>query len=144
MKKGGKFRKQRSFKVPLNYRDRLETLLKELKRARILRETGSELEMGSLFTNSIVILPSGDTLFTELVIDARYLKSVTDLSNNSWPLEPVQMLLTRLDGVCYTTSDLVSAYNQVLLSADTKNLTIFVVGGKQYLFERGSLAYAVF
>ena len=46
------------------------------------------------------------------------------------------MLLTRLDGVYYTTSDLASAYNQVPLSEDTKKLTTFVVGGKQYMFER--------
>ena len=47
------------------------------------------------------------------------------------------MLLTRLDGVYYTTTDLASAFNQVLLSEDTKRLTSFVVGGKQYMFERG-------
>ena len=47
------------------------------------------------------------------------------------------MVLTRLDGVYYTTSDLASAYNQVPLSEDTKKLTSFVVGGKQYMFKRG-------
>ena len=68
---------------------------------------------------------------------SRYLNSITDLSNYSWPLEPVQMLLTRLDAVYYTTSDLASAYNQVPLSEDTRKLNSFVVGGKQYMFERG-------
>ena len=96
---------------------------------------GSDVEMGSLFTNPIIILPKGDTV--KLVIDARYLNSITDLSNYSWPLEQVQMLLTRHDGVYYTTSDLASAYNQVPLSEDTKKLTRFDVGGKQYMFERG-------
>ena len=47
------------------------------------------------------------------------------------------MCLTRLDGLYYTTSDLAPAYNQVPLSEDTKKLTSFVVGGKQYMFERG-------
>ena len=47
------------------------------------------------------------------------------------------MLLTRLDGVYYTTIDLASAYNQVPLSEDTKELTSFVVVEKQYMFERG-------
>ena len=96
---------------------------------------GNDVEMGSLFTNPIIILPKGDTV--KLVIDARYLNSITDLTNYSWPLEPVQMLLTRLDGVYYTTSDLASAYNQVPLTEDTKKLTSFIVGGKQYMFERG-------
>ena len=71
------------------------------------------------------------------MIDARYLNSLNDLSNYSWPQEPVQMLLTRLDGVYYTTSDLASAYNQVPLSEDNKKLTSFVVSGKQYMFKRG-------
>ena len=47
------------------------------------------------------------------------------------------MLLTRLDGVYYTTSDLASAYNQLPISEDTKELTSFVVGGKHDMFERG-------
>ena len=47
------------------------------------------------------------------------------------------MILTRLDGVYYTTSYLASAYNEVPLSEDTKKLTSFVFGGKQYMFERG-------
>ena len=96
---------------------------------------GSNVEMGSLITNPIINLPKADTV--KLVIDARYLNSFTDLSNYSWPLQPIQMLLTRLDGVYYTRSDLDSAYNHVLLSEDTKKLTSFVVGGKHYMFERG-------
>ena len=90
--------------------------------------------MGSLFNNPIILLPKGDTV--KLVIDARYLNSMTDLSNYSWPLEPVQLLLSRLDGVYYTTSDLASTHSQVPLSEDTKKLNSFVVGGKQYMFER--------
>ena len=72
--------------------------------------------MGSLFTNPIIILPQRDTV--KMVIDAQYLNSITDQLNYSWPLEAVQMLLTRLDGVYYTTSDLASAYNQVPLSEE--------------------------
>ena len=47
------------------------------------------------------------------------------------------MLLTRLDSVYYTTSDLAPAYNQVPLSGDTKELASFVVGVKYYMIERG-------
>ena len=46
------------------------------------------------------------------------------------------MLLTRYDGVYYTTSDLASAYNQEPLSENSKKLTGFVVVGKQYMFGR--------
>ena len=100
LKKNAELRKQRPLKVPLHYRGRLEILLTELQRAGIIREMGNDVEMGSLFTNPIIILPKGDT--AKLVIDARYLNSITDLTNYSWTREPVQMLLTRLDGVYYT------------------------------------------
>ena len=42
---------------------------------------GSDVELGSLFTNPINILPEGDTV--KLAIDARYFNSITDLSNYS-------------------------------------------------------------
>ena len=84
LKKDAELRKQRPFILPLHYRDRLEILQSEPKRARIIREIGSDVEMGSLFTNPFIILPKGDTV--KLVIEARYLNSVTDLSNYSWPL----------------------------------------------------------
>ena len=71
-----------------------------------------------------------------MVIDAGHLNSITDLSNYSWLLEPVQMLFTRLDGVNFTTSDLASAYIQVTFSEDTKKLISLVYGGKQNMFER--------
>ena len=64
------------------------------------------------------------------------LTSITDLSNFSWPSEPVQMLLTRHDGLYYNTSDLTLACNQVILSENSKKLISFVVGRNQYLFER--------
>ena len=95
-------------------------------------EMGNDVEKGSLFTNHIIVLSKGDT--SKLVIDGRCLISNTDLSIYSWPLVPVQKLLTRPDGIYCTTSGLVSAYNQVPLSEDTKNLTSFVVGLKQYMF----------
>ena len=82
-------------------------ILNEMQRAGILRKMESEVEMGSFFTNPFIILPKGDTV--KLVIDTRYLKSITDLSKYSWPLEEVQMSLTRLDGVDYTTSDMAAA-----------------------------------
>ena len=135
LKNDADLRKQRPSKVTLHYRERLKTPLNEMQRAEIFRGMGSDVEFGSLFTNPIIFLPKEDTV--ELLIDARYLNSITHLSNYSWPLEPVQMLLTRLDGVYYTTSDMASAYNQVPVSEDTKRLTNFVVGGKQYKFERG-------
>ena len=71
MKKDDELRKQRPSEVLLHYRDRLEILRTEMQRAGIIREMGSDVEMGSLFTNPIIIPPKGGTV--KLVIDAQYL-----------------------------------------------------------------------
>ena len=73
----------------------------------------------------------------KLVIDARYLNSVTDLTNNSWPLEPGQMIITRVNSKVFSVSDLSCAYHQVPLSLETQKLINFIIGGKQYTYTRG-------
>ena len=56
-KKDAELWKQRPSKVPLLYKDRLEILLNELQRAGIIREMGGDVEVGSLYTSPIIILP---------------------------------------------------------------------------------------
>ena len=96
-------KRQRTSKVPLHLKEKLEKLLTQLKDADIIREMGDDDEMGSLFVNSIILMPKND--YVKLVIDARYLNSVTDLTNY-WPLEPVQMIMTRVNGKLFSVSDL--------------------------------------
>ena len=96
---------------------------------------GDDDEMGSLFVNPIILMPKND--YVKLVIDARYLNSMTDLTNYSWPLEPVQMIMTRVNGKVFSVSDLSCAYHQVPLSYETQKLTSFIMGGRQYTFTRG-------
>ena len=84
--------------------------------------------MSSWFSNPVIILPKKD--YVKLVIDARDLNSKTDTSNSSWPLEPLNVLMTRINGTIFTSSDLSSAYNKVPLTEDTQNVTNFVVGGR--------------
>ena len=127
--------RQRASKVPLLLKDKLEKLLTQLKDVDIIREMGDDDEMGSPFVNPIIPMPKGD--YVKLVIDARYLNSVTDLTNYSWPLEPVQMIMTRKNGKYFLVSDLSCAYHQVPLSYETQNLTSFIIGGRQYTFTRG-------
>ena len=94
---------------------------------------GDDDELCSLFVNPIILLPKAD--YVKFIIDARYLISLTDLTNYSWPLEPVQMIMTRINGKYFTASDLSSAYHQVPLSEETQKLTSFIVGGKQYTYQ---------
>ena len=82
-----------------------------------------DVELGSLFVNPIILLPKAD--YVKLVIDARNLNSIINLTNYSWPLEPVQMILTRINGKYLTASYLSCAYHQVPLSPETQTLTSF-------------------
>ena len=65
---------------------------------------GDEDELGSLSANPIIFMLKNDHI--KLVIDARYLNSATDLTTYSWPLEPMQILITRINGKYFTVSDL--------------------------------------
>ena len=103
LKPNVELKRQRSSKVPLHLKDNLEWLLTQLKDADIIREMGDEDEMGSLFVNPIILIPKID--YVKLVIDARYLNSVTDLTNYSWPLEPVPMIMKRVNGKFFSVSD---------------------------------------
>ena len=135
LKRNVELKRQRASKVPRHLKDKLEMLLTQLKDADIIREMGSDDEMGSLFVNPIILMPKND--YVKLVIDARYLNSVTDLTNQSWPLETVQMIMTRVNGKFFAVSDLSRAYHQVPLSSETQKLTNFIIGGRQYTFTLG-------
>ena len=120
---------QRPSKVPLHWKQKLEKLLTQLRNADIIREMGDDDEMGSLFVNPIILMLESD--YMKLVIDARFLNSVTELTNYSWPLEPVQMIMTRVNGIFFSVRDLSCAYHQVPLSPETQKLTSFIIGGRQ-------------
>ena len=80
-------------------------------------------------------MPKSD--YVKLVMGDRFLNSVTDLTNYSWPLEPVQLIITRVNGKFFSVSDLSCAYHQVPLSPETQMLTSFIIGGSKYTYTRG-------
>ena len=121
--------------MPLHLKDKLEKLLTQLQDADIIREMDDDDEMGSLFVNPIILMPKNG--YVKLVIDACYLNSVTDFTNYSWPLEPVQMIMTKVNGKFFSVSDFSCAYHHVPLSFPTKKLTNFIISGRQYTFTRG-------
>ena len=88
-----------------------------------------------IFVNPIILMPKND--YVKPVIDARYLNSVTDLTIFSWPLEPVQMIMTRVNGKFFSVSGLSCAYHQVPLSFETQKLLNFIIGGRQYTVTQG-------
>ena len=135
LKKDATFKKQQPSKIPIHLRDKLEKLMDELILAGIIRELNENDDMNSWFVNPVIILPKKD--YVKLVIDARYLNSIADTSNSSRPLEPLNVLMTRITGTIVTSSDLSSAYNQVPLTKDTKKVTSFIVGGRQSTYQVG-------
>ena len=96
LKPNSEIKKQQPSKCPLHLRDKLEKLLGQLQDSGIIQEMGDYDELGSVFVNPIILLPKAD--YVKLVIDARYPNSITDLTNYSWPVEPVQMIMTRING----------------------------------------------
>ena len=113
-----------SSKISLHLRDKLEALMDELIKAEIMRGLNEHNDSNSWFVNPIIILPKND--YVKLVIDARYLNSITDTSNSSWTLEPLQVLMIRLNGAYFTSSDLSCAFHQVPLTEETQKLTSFL------------------
>ena len=129
---------QRPSKVSLHslhFKEKLEKLLTQLNDADMFREMGDDDEMGSFFVNPIILMPKKD--YVKLVINDRFLNSVTDLTNYFWPLETVQMIMTKVNGKIFSVSDLSCAYQQVPLSPENEKLTIFIIGGRQYTYTRG-------
>ena len=135
LKPNMEMKRQRPSKTPLHLKEKLERLLTQLKDADIFREMGDDDEMGSHFVNPTILVPKSD--YAKLVIDARFLNSVTDLTNYSWPLELVQMIMTRVNGKLFSVSDLSCAYHQIPLSPETQKLTSFINGDRQYTYTRG-------
>ena len=135
MKPNVELGKQRPSKVPLHLKEKLEKPQRQLKDADIIREMGDDDEMGLLFVNPIILMPKSD--YVKLVIDARFLNFVTDLTNYSWLLEHVQIIMTRVNGKFFSVSDLSCAYHQVPLNPETQKLTSFIIGGRQYTHTLG-------
>ena len=116
-------------------REELEKPLTQLRDADIIREMGDDDKMGSLFVNPIIIMPKNDSV--KLVIEARYLNSVTDLKNYSWPLKFLQLIITSVNGKAFSVCDVFCAFHKVPLSPETQKLISFIIGRKQYTYTRG-------
>ena len=86
LKPNNELKRKRPSKVPLHLKEKLEKLLTQKKDGEIIHKMGDD-EMRSLLVNPIILMPGND--YVKLVIDESYLNPVTDLTNKSWPIEPV-------------------------------------------------------
>ena len=62
--------------------------------------------------------------------------SLIDESNCNWPIEHIQVILTKTTGKYFTTADMNTAYNQMPLDEQSRRLTQFLIGNQQYEFNR--------
>ena len=135
IKRDAIFQKQRIGKVPIHLRKRIQKLLDVLKKYDIIAPVNIEqLSTGNTFTNPVIILRKGESL--KIVLDTRYLNSMIDESKCNWPIEPVDVALTRINGTIFTTADLNSTYNQIPLDEHSMRYTHFTIGNEQYCFKR--------
>ena len=129
------FKKQRAIKVPIHLHDKVNRLLNILEQYEIISPVNKEKQPKSnTFINPVIILAKSESL--KIVLDARYLNSLIDESKCNWPIEPIQVILTKINGKYFTTADMNSAYNQIPPDKQSRQLTQFVIGNQQYEFNR--------
>ena len=104
------FKKQRASKVPIHLHDKVNKFLNILEQYEILSPVNKKEEpKGNTFINPVIILAKGESL--KIVLDARYLNSLINESKCNWPIEPIQVILTKIYGKYFKTADMNSAYN---------------------------------
>ena len=130
---------QRPSKVPIHYRDKLNTLLKELEKHNIMKQIGSSPQdkpvYGTTCLNPFIILPKGDSI--KCVLDARHLNSNTEQSDESWPIEPLAPHLARANTKYKCAIDIMYAYAHTPLDEETIKLPSFSSGDKLFASIRG-------
>ena len=131
----GNIKKQRASKIQIHLHDRVNRLLDISDEYELISPVNKEEQpKGNTFVNPVIILAKGESL--KIVLDYRYLNSLIDESKCSWPIESTQVILTKINGKYFTTADMNSAYNQMLLDEQSRRLTFFVNGNQQYEFNR--------
>ena len=53
-----------------------------------------------------------------------------------WPIEPIHIILTRIERPFFCIADMNSAYIQMPLDKPSQRLTNFEIAGQQYCFKR--------
>ena len=129
------FKKQRASKVPIHLHDKVKRLLNILEQNKIISPVNKdEPPKINTFINPVIILAKSESL--KIVLVARYVNSLNDESKCNWPIEAIQVILTKINGKFFTTADMNSAYNQMPLDEQSRRLTQFVIGNQKYEFNR--------
>ena len=129
------FKKQIASKVPIHLHDKVNRLLEILEQYEIISPVNKKEQPKCItFINPVIILTKGETL--KIVLDVRYLYSLNVESKCNWSIQPIQVILAKINGKHFTTADMNSAYNQLPLDEQSRRLTQIVIGNQQYEFNR--------
>ena len=113
------FKKQRASKVPIPLQDKINRLFEILGQYEIISPVNKEEQQKvNTFINPVIILAKRESL--KIFLDARYLNSLIDESKFIWPIEPIQVILTKINGQKFTLADMNSAYNQMSLDEQSR------------------------
>ena len=130
---------QRHSKVTIHYRDKLNTLPKELEEDYIIKQCGSSSYdkpvNGTTYLNPLIRIPKDDSI--KCVLNARYLNSNTVQSHELCPIEPLAAQIPRGNKKYKCAIDFMYAYAYTPLDEETKKLTSFSSGDKLFDFIRG-------
>ena len=129
------FKKQRARRFPIHLQDKFNRLLDILEQVEIISPLKiEEQQKGNTFINPVNNLAKRESL--NIVLDAKYVNSLIDDSKCNWPIEPIQVVLIKINVKYLTTADMNSAYNQMPLDEQSRRLTQFVIGNQEFEFDR--------
>ena len=119
------FKKQRASSIPLQLQERVQHLLDILTQFEINPPANTDsLTRGNTIINPVIIPKKGESL--KIFSGARQVYSMIDDTECSWPIEPIQNILTWIEGQNFSLADMNSAYNQMPLDYPSQRLTILL------------------
>ena len=97
MKPDAVFKKQRASKAPIHLHGKVNRLLDILEQYEIIAPVNKEEQpKRNTSVDPVIIQAKGESL--KISLDARYLNSLIGKSECNWPIEPVQVILTKING----------------------------------------------
>ena len=91
------YKKQRATRIPHQLQAKVQHLLDIITHFDIIAPVNTDsLTTGNTFIIPVIIFEKGESL--KIVLDARQLNTMIDETKCSWPIEPIQIILTRIGG----------------------------------------------
>ena len=95
----------------------MNAFLKKLEKHNIIKQIGSSTDdkatYGTTYLNPLIIIPKSDSI--KCLLDARHLNSITDQSDEPWPIELLAPQLARANKQYKCAIDFIYAYAYTLV-----------------------------